>query len=147
MQVHELKITTKRKPRKRIGRGGIRGTYSGRGIKGQGARSGAKIDPLFEGGRSTLIERTKKVRGFKSPHPKRFPVSIGALETAFKADETVTMALLVERRVIDPSVLKTGAKILSNGTLSKALIISADIPVSAGAAQAIEKAGGKIEEA
>ena len=63
MQIHELTLAP-RKEVKRIGRGGKRGTTSGRGTKGQG-ENGKKKDPLFEGGRSTLIDRMKKSRGFK----------------------------------------------------------------------------------
>ena len=69
MQIHELN-TKKRKAKKTIGRGGKRGTYSGKGNKGQKARSGGSMDPLFEGGRSSLVERMKKLRGFKSTHAK-----------------------------------------------------------------------------
>jgi large subunit ribosomal protein L15 len=56
MQINTLKIKTPKKKRKTIGRGGKKGTYSGKGNKGQKARSGSKLDPLFEGGRSTLID-------------------------------------------------------------------------------------------
>ena len=75
MQIHQLKLK-KRKKRKTIGRGGKRGTYSGRGNKGQKARSGGNVDPLFEGGRSSLVERLKKVRGFKSPHAKKININL-----------------------------------------------------------------------
>ena len=83
MQIHQLKLN-KRKSRKRVGRGGKRGTFSGRGMKGQKARSGAKIDPLFEGGRSSLVERLKKTRGFKSPHGKKININLNDLERIFK---------------------------------------------------------------
>ena len=69
MQIHELQLANP-KDRKRIARGGQRGTTSGRGSKGQKACSGGNVDPLFEGGRSSLIQRMKKLRGFVSPHKK-----------------------------------------------------------------------------
>ena len=75
MQIHQLKLA-KRKKTKTIGRGGKRGTTSGRGTKGQGAHNKHK-SPLFEGGRSSLIERMKKLRGdrkstrLNSSHVKR----------------------------------------------------------------------------
>ena len=70
MQIHNLKIQYPKKKRKIIGRGGKKGTYSGKGGKGQKGRSGVSIDPLFEGGRSSLIDRLKKIRGFKAFKPK-----------------------------------------------------------------------------
>lgn len=61
MQLHELKPKHKRKKRKRVGRGGKRGTYSGRGIKGQKARAGRRLKPVIR----ELIKRYPKLRGYK----------------------------------------------------------------------------------
>jgi len=61
MQLHEVKPTTINKSKKRIGRGGKRGTYSGRGIKGQKSRAGRKIRPAVR----DLMQRTPKLRGAK----------------------------------------------------------------------------------
>ena len=55
MQIHELKVKAK-KTKKRIGRGGKRGTYSGKGNKGHKARSGGNVDPLFQGGSTSLMK-------------------------------------------------------------------------------------------
>lgn len=96
MQVHQLSVA-KRKRRKLIGRGGKRGTTAGRGSNGQKSRSGASVDPLFEGGRSTFLERLKKVRGFKSIHQKRCLVTLAELESAFVSGETVMIAALIEK--------------------------------------------------
>ena len=137
MQIHQLKIN-RRKSRKRIGRGGKRGTYSGRGMKGQKSRSGAKIDPLFEGGRSSLIERLKKVKGFKSIHPKKNVVKLSDLEKKFKDGETVNVEGLVKAGLVDKMKVRNGIKILGDGKLTKKLIIDKNILFSKSAKKAIE---------
>jgi large subunit ribosomal protein L15 len=144
MQIHEIKIS-RRKPRKRVGRGGKRGTFSGRGMKGQKSRSGVSIDPLFEGGRSSLIERLKKMPGFKSPHPKKINVNLNDLERNFNDGETVNVANLVKIGLIDRIKSKRArVKILSDGKLTKKFIIDKDILLSKSAKAAIEKSGSKI---
>jgi large subunit ribosomal protein L15 len=105
MQIHELKVA-KKKERKRIGRGGKTGTTAGRGSNGQKSRSGASVDPLFEGGRSTLLERMKKVRGFKSVHPKKHTVTLATLDRVLVDGDVVTRALLVGKRAVDKKVSK-----------------------------------------
>lgn len=144
MQIHELKVSPKPKS-KRIGRGGKRGTYSGRGMKGQKARSGASIDPLFEGGRSSLIDHLKKVRGFKSIHPKKSVFNLDVLEKRFEVGDIVSAETLVSKGLIKESVVKNGIKILSSGALTKKLTIAPGLLVSATVKEAIEKAGGKVE--
>jgi ribosomal protein L15 len=61
MQLHELKAENRTSNKKRIGRGGKRGTYSGKGMKGQKSRAGRKIRPSIR----DLIQRTPKLRGAK----------------------------------------------------------------------------------
>jgi large subunit ribosomal protein L15 len=138
MQIHQLKIN-RRKSRKRIGRGGKRGTYSGRGMKGQKSRSGAKIDPLFEGGRSSLIERLKKVKGFKSIHPKKNIIKLSDLEKHFKNGETVSIESLVKAGLVDKIKVRRGVKILGDGKLTKKLTVDKNILLSKSAKAAIEK--------
>lgn len=145
MQIHQL-TTKKRKAKKTVGRGGKRGTYSGRGNKGQKARSGASIDPLFEGGRSSLVERLKKVRGFKSIHSKKNVVKLETLEKIFSDGDTVTMEKLVENKIVDKTKAKNGIKILASGSISKKITIEKGILLSETAKNAIVKAGGKILE-
>ncbi len=135
MQIHELTLA-KRKPRKRIGRGGKLGTTAGRGSNGQKSRTGASVDPLFEGGRSTLLERMKKVRGFKSIHPKKHVVTLGALDKACADGEVITRALLVEKRLVEKKALAEGVKILATGTLTKKLSLGDDVLVSEAAKKA-----------
>lgn len=144
MQIHELK-TKKRKAKKTIGRGGKRGTYSGKGNKGQKARSGGSMDPLFEGGRSSLVERMKKVRGFKSLYAKKAIVKLENLENKFKDGETVNRENLIAQGLVDKNYQANEIKILSNGKLSKKLIVEKNILLSKSAKDAIIKAGGEIK--
>jgi large subunit ribosomal protein L15 len=144
MQIHEIKIS-RRKPRKRVGRGGKRGTFSGRGSKGQKSRSGVSIDPLFEGGRSSLIERLKKMPGFKSTHPKKINVNLNDLERNFKDGEALSVDSLVKIGLIDRIKAKRARiKILGGGKIAKKFTIDKNILLSAAAKSKIEKAGGKI---
>ena len=66
MQLNELKAGTKNKSKKRVGRGGKRGTYSGKGMKGQKARAGKRIRPAIR----DLMQRTPKLRGAKNQAPR-----------------------------------------------------------------------------
>lgn len=126
MQIHQLSVPERKSP-KRIGRGGKRGTTSGKGTKGQKARSGASVDPLFEGGRSTFTERLKKVRGKKAVNLKKYTVTIKQLDEAFEDGEVVTVALLVERKVISKKALKAGIKVVATGTTKKKLTLDKGI--------------------
>ncbi|GBE16286.1 50S ribosomal protein L15 [bacterium BMS3Abin15] len=145
MQIHQLKIR-KKKTVKKIGRGGKRGTYSGRGMKGQKSRSGAKSDPLFEGGRSSLIERLKKIRGFKSRRPKKFNINLNNLDKKFKSGDAISVESLIKVRLVGKIEAKNGIKVLGDGKLIKKLIIGKDILLSKSAEAAIVKAGGKLPD-
>lgn len=136
MQIHEIK-PKRRKKRKTVGRGGKRGTYSGRGNKGQKARSGAKINPLFEGGRSSLVERLKKVRGFKSPHAKKTNINLNDIEKNFKDGDAVDIKSLIEIGLISEIESRNGVKILGTGKLTKKVIAGKDITMSETAKKAI----------
>ncbi len=144
MQIHEL-VTKKRKAKKTIGRGGKRGTYSGKGMKGQKARSGVSLDPLFEGGRSSLVERMKKIRGFKSTHAKKVIVKLEELEAKFKDGDVINSQSLLSAGIVDKNDIAKGIKILSNGSISKKLSIEKEILLSKSAKDAIIKAGGEIK--
>jgi large subunit ribosomal protein L15 len=144
MQIHQLQLAT-RKKKKLIGRGGKRGTTSGRGTKGQGAH-GKKKGPLFEGGRSSLTERMKKLRGFKSPHAKAFTVTLDRLNQSFTDGEKVTRDLFVAKKLFGKLVRIHGVKIVATGKVEKKLTIGKDIDASAGALEALKKAGCMIEE-
>jgi large subunit ribosomal protein L15 len=134
------------KESKRLGRGigsGL-GKTSGKGHKGQWARSGGGVRPGFEGGQMPLIRRVPK-RGFNNHFAKVYSiVNLSVLEN-FEAGAVVDMAVLAEKGLI--KVLKDGAglKVLGNGTLTKAITVKAE-RFSATAKEAIEKAGGKAEQ-
>ena len=149
MQLHELKPTTQKKVAKRIGRGGKRGKTSGRGMKGQTARSGNST-------RSEMLEFIKKIpklRGHGKNRAKTVNeerelavvVNIANLETAFEAGATVTPKALVMAGVITTVRKKSPmVKILGNGELTKKLVIEG-CQVSASAKDKIEKAGGSVK--
>ncbi len=140
MQIHQLKLDRK-KPRKRIGRGGKKGTYCGRGMKGQKARSGASVNPIFEGGRSTLIEHLPKKRGFKSGYPKNQIVDLSSLDRKFNSGDTINPKTLLEKGLIDN--IKMRVKVLGGGEIGKKLIVEKCL-VSKSARDKIEKAGGSL---
>lgn len=129
MQIHELENVGK-KDKKRVGRGGKRGTTAGRGTKGQKARSGGNVNPLFEGGRSSLIQRMKKLRGFKSPHAKKNVISLEALNDNFEDGDTVSTESLQVKGLIRKRNLTNGVKILGTGTCKKKLKFSEEILMS-----------------
>ncbi|MEA2007191.1 MAG: 50S ribosomal protein L15 [Patescibacteria group bacterium] len=141
MQIHELKKTTK-KQRKRVGRGGKKGTYSGAGMKGQKSRAGYSKRATFEGGKSTIVARTKKVRGFKSLKVGFQVVNLDLIEKKFNNGDEVNPETLKKvgavKKVYQP------IKILSVGKISKKLTFK-DLTFSEVAKKKIEKAGGSIE--
>lgn len=132
--------------RKRLGRGigsGL-GKTSGKGHKGQWARSGGGVRPGFEGGQMPLIRRIPK-RGFNNHFKKIYSiVNLSVLE-GLEANSVVDMAMLDEKGLIKVVKGSIGLKVLGNGTLTKALTVKAS-GFSASAKEAIEKAGGKAEE-
>ncbi|NTW14874.1 MAG: 50S ribosomal protein L15 [Candidatus Moranbacteria bacterium] len=145
MQINTLSVA-KKPERKRVGRGGRRGKTAGRGTKGQKARSGASIDPLFEGGRSSLVERLKKVKGFKSPRPKRVALTLGFLERHFSAGEEVSRETILGKKLFSPKHVEGGFKVVGSGELSKALTFDSRIRFSDTALEAVKKAGGTVKE-
>ncbi|MFZ4454410.1 50S ribosomal protein L15 [Salibacterium aidingense] len=144
MKLHELKPAEgSNKDRSRVGRGPASGNgkTSGRGHKGQNARSGGGVRPGFEGGQNPIYKRLPK-RGFTNPTRKEFAIVNVELLNRFEAGTEVTPELLLQEGVI--SKRKEGIKILGNGSLDKELTVKAN-KFSASAAQAIEAAGGKTE--
>jgi len=146
MQTHELRPPKgARHKRKRVGRGNAsgHGTYSGRGSKGQKARSGVGIRLGFEGGQTPLIKRLPRRRGFTNIFRVEYaPVNLKQLER-FEAGTEVTPQLLREVGIIKS--LRQPVKVLGDGEITKALIVRAH-GFSAVAKEKIEAAGGSIEE-
>lgn len=143
LKLHTLrpyKGSTKR--RKVVGRGvgSGHGTFSGRGAKGQHARSGSAIPVGFEGGRMPLHRQMPKLRGFKSRTPKATGIRLDRIETKFNAGQTVNPKELFNRGMIKSNMDEV--KIL-DGKISKNLIFE-KVMVSKSAEEKITKAGGKI---
>jgi len=132
-----------RRPRKRLGRGPGSGTgkTSGKGHKGQNARSGGGVRPGFEGGQLPLFQRLPK-RGFKNVNRKEYAIINLDDLNAFSAGDVVSPETLLGRNVIKKVL--SGVKILGNGQLEKALTVKAH-KFSKSAEEAIKKAGGTVE--
>ncbi|MFU0791339.1 50S ribosomal protein L15 [Cerasibacillus sp. JNUCC 74] len=144
MKLHELKAAEgARKNRNRVGRGmsSGNGKTSGRGHKGQKARSGGGTRPGFEGGQMPLFQRLPK-RGFTNIHRKEFAIVNVDTLNRFEDGTEITPELLLEEGVV--SKLKAGIKVLGNGTIEKKLTVKAH-KFSASAKEAIEAAGGQTE--
>ena len=145
MQINTLKIKYRKKKRKTIGRGGKKGTYSGRGGKGQSARSGFSMNPLFEGGRSSLIDRMKKIRGFKSAKPKVVIVKFSELEKRLKNDDIINREYLLKTGLLKKKERRNQIKILGSRNLKHELKIEKEIQLSGSAKKSLEKSGEKMQ--
>jgi len=151
MQLNELKPIHKSKERKRIGRGGKKGAYSGKGVKGQRARAGHKFEPLIR----SLIKRYPKLRGYRSKRYGVEPVSVNVrdIEKKFltdnkndKSEIKINPQVLLEKKLIHKIEGRTPkVKILGKGMLTKAVAVE-NCSVSKEAKEKIEKAGGKIKK-
>lgn len=130
--------------RKRVGRGPGSGTgkTSGKGHKGQNARSGGGVRPGFEGGQLPLFRRLSK-RGFNNYNFRTVyaTVNVGDLER-FEEGTTVTKELLIEAGLVKKEL--DGIKVLGNGELTKKLTVKAD-KFSSTAKEKIENVGGTTE--
>ncbi len=143
MKLHTMNLAETRTTRNRIGRGpgSGNGKTSGRGQKGQKARSGGGVRLGFEGGQTPLARRLPK-RGFTNFNRKEYAiVNLSTLEQ-FEDGTNVNAALLIEKGIIKKEL--SGLKVLGNGELTKKLTVSA-VKFSKSAQEAIEKAGGKVE--
>jgi len=144
MNLSELKPAPGSRPKEtRVGRGigsGL-GKTSGRGHKGQKARSGGGVRPGFEGGQMPLHRRIPK-RGFTNIFKKQIVnVDLGDLN-GFEAGMVVTPEALWRVGLI--MSVKDGVKVLANGDVDRPLILQ-DLKVSKTAAEKIVAAGGKVE--
>ncbi|MBI2048940.1 MAG: uL15 family ribosomal protein [Parcubacteria group bacterium] len=149
MQLNELKKSTATKKPKRIGRGGKRGTFSGRGTKGQKARSGHRIRPQLR----DEIKKLHKKRGFgihradsvRSDRQKYAVVNIKKIERAASEGAEITPKVLLEKKLITKGQgRRLSVKILGGSGIKKKLVISGCI-VSESARKAIEAAGGTVK--
>jgi len=121
MQLHQLRKEYKQKTKKRIGRGGKRGTYSGKGLKGQKSRAGHKIRPATR----DLIIKLPKQRGFKFKVFKAQPVvvNLNTIYKFFKTGDVVSPTALLKKGLIRKKQGKLPAvKILGSGEASQKLV-------------------------
>jgi len=143
MQLHELKPNHKRKEGKRIGRGGKRGTYSGRGVKGQKSRAGRKLAPSIR----QLVKKYPKLRGYRFKSRKQKPeiINFEELEKNFRKGDIISPKILLEKKLISKIKGRVPkVKILVKGELIKKLTIR-DCLVSKSAKAKIEEAGGEVK--
>jgi large subunit ribosomal protein L15 len=151
LNLSSLKPAQSRKDRRRVGRGlgSGKGRYSGRGIKGQKARSGSnKMRPGFEGGQMPVYMRLGKQRGSTSKdampigpfRTSTVPVNVSALDR-FDDGAEVTPESLVEQGLLKNT--KTDVKLLGNGELRKKLTVRVHA-ISASAREKVEAAGGTV---
>ena len=144
MKLHELSYTEgARRERKRIGRGpgSGHGKTSGKGQKGQNARSGGGVRLGFEGGQTPIMRRLPK-RGFTNFNRKVFAIVNVESLNVFENDTVVTPELLIETGLVRKEL--DGIKILGQGELEKKLTVKAN-KFSGSAVSTIEQAGGKVE--
>lgn len=137
MLINEIQIK-KKTAKKRLGRGGKRGTYSGRGQKGQKARAGHRIIPAER----ELIQRLPKFRGYKNRNVSRelLVLNVGDLD---KFKETKINPEFLKKKKFLNKGFRGEIKILGKGEIKSKVEIR-DISVSKSAQIKIEKAGGKI---
>lgn len=140
MQLHTISPKIKARERKRVGRGGKRGTYSGRGQKGQGSRAGHRIRPAER----DLIMRIPKLRGIKhrAISERATIISVGELEKRIKGNE-VTKAAFLDCGLIKE--ISKPVKILGGGEVHRAFNVKG-IQISESAKKKIESAGGSVKK-
>lgn len=145
MKLDELKPAVSKVKRNRVGRGMASGNgkTSGRGHKGQKARSGGGVRRGFEGGQTPLYRRLPK-RGFSNAKftTRYATINLDDLNKYFKDGDVVTPEVLKEKGILKNQL--SGVKVLANGTLEKKLTVKAN-RFSSVAVSKIEAAGGKTE--
>lgn len=146
MKLHQMSpALNSTKAPKRLGRGvgsGL-GKTSGKGHKGQNARSGGGVRPGFEGGQMPLIRRLPK-RGFNNKQFAKEYTTVNVSDlNVFENNAVVSVESLIEKNIIK-KVAPYGLKVLGNGNLEKALTVKAS-KFTESAVQKINKAGGKAE--
>ena len=142
MQLGEVKASTERVERRRVGRGmasGL-GKTSGRGHKGQKARSGGGVRRGFEGGQTPLYRRLPK-RGFTNIHAKNYTEVTLSMLNKSEATEVTAESLLAEGII---GKINDGIVVLGTGNLDKKLTVKAK-RFTKSAGEKIEAVGGKIE--
>ena len=146
MQAHTVRSAHARKNRKRVGRGNGSGsgTYSGKGMKGQNARSGGGVRRGFEGGQNPQIKGLPMMRGFHNPFRVEYQVvNVARLAELPESVKEVTPSSLAALRIVRHA--DRPVKVLGNGELSRALQVTAT-KFSGSARAKIKAAGGTAQE-
>ncbi len=140
MELHNLKSNSGNRRKKRVGRGGKRGTYSGRGQKGQHAHAGRRMPSAVR----DALSKFPKFRGSRNlkVSPAILEIHLSRLGRYADASGVVSRASLMEKGLIKRA--SDRVKILSDGEPSRAFTIEG-IPVSKGARAKIEAKGGTIK--
>ena len=145
MKLHELSsLDGSVKNRKRVGRGPGSGTgkTSGKGEKGQNARSGGGVRPGFEGGQLPLFRRLSK-RGFNNYNFRTVYSTVNVSDlNRFEDGTVVDFDLMLQSGLVKQ--VKDGVKVLGNGEITKKITVKAE-KFSKSAVEKIEAAGGKVE--
>jgi len=142
MQLHQIKSDNKRQTKKRVGRGGKRGTFCGRGNKGQLSRAGKRMQPAIR----EYIKKYPKLRGYKfNTKDKNIVITnISEINKKFVQGELVSPKTLIKKKMISKMKGKIPQiKILGDGKIDKKVIIK-DCVLSKVAEEKIKKAGGEI---
>lgn len=143
MQIHQLKPIHKQKKHKRVGRGGKKGTYSGRGMKGQRSRAGRKMQPSIR----ELIKKFHKLKGYRVERLQKTTVivDIFKIEQKFEPSETVSPQSLLEKGLIRRIAGKMPVvKILGGKEIKKSLVFE-NCLFSKKAREIAEKSGSTIK--
>jgi large subunit ribosomal protein L15 len=146
MQAHNIRPTQPRKDRKRVGRGNGSGsgTYSGRGSKGQKARTGGGVRPSFEGGQNRLVKGLPMMRGFHNMFRVEYQeVNVELLGKLPSNVKAVTPAVLAAHGLVNSATKPV--KLLGRGELSRAFQITG-VKASESARAKVTAAGGAIGE-
>ena len=148
MQLNQLRPIHKQRKKTRVGRGGKKGTYSGKGNKGQTARAGHRYKPITK----ELIKRYPKLRGhrirYRTPKMRveATVLNLEILDKKFNEGEEVSPKTLLEKNIVSRTKGATPKiKILGTGKLTKSLVF-VNCQFSKSAREKIEKSGGKINQ-
>ena len=145
MKPHQLSSIHKKS--QRIGRGGKRGSYSGRGVKGQKSRAGRRIRPAER----DLIIRLPKLRGFRNKPKSELSkvINIGTISSALRSMSGAGKEIAITKEFLKTAGLlgkkfNGNVKILGTGEIAFPISVRG-ISVSESAGKKIKKAGGKVE--
>jgi len=137
MQLHNLQPKTETRSKKRVGRGGKRGTTSGKGQKGQKSRAGHKIRPASR----DMIIRTPKKKGYKNKPKSIKSLALSLNQISKLSEKVITKEVLFTHRIIRS--ISRPIKIVATGSIKGAREIIG-IPTSTSARVKIEKEGGRV---